>query len=199
MNTQEIADAYDAVVEAYLEARSPVLGLPYVDKLCEQLPDGGLVLDVGCGTGVPLARHIVGRGFGLHGIDISPRMIEAASQRVPTASFEIADILSWSSDQTYDGILAWDSLFHLKPQDHATALKVLHDALRPGGFALFSFGGKSGEIRSSMLGREFYYSSLSTQEYTDVLHDVGFDVISLDRNQPVEDHIVILAQREIRT
>ena len=48
-----------------------------VGALIEMLPEHGRVLDVGCGYGrvtVPLARA----GFAVHGLDLSPSMIEAA-------------------------------------------------------------------------------------------------------------------------
>jgi SAM-dependent methyltransferase len=195
MNTTEIAKAYDAVVDAYASVRSPTVGVSHVDRLCDRLPEGSSVLDVGCGTGIPLASHLVDRGFRIHGLDISPRMLEKARESIPGASFELADILSWTATRPYDGILAWDTLFHLPPREHLPALTNLHHALVPGGTALLTFGGSKGEIRSTMLGREFYYSSLSPEEYTEALERIGFDVVSLERDQPGEEHIVIFAER----
>jgi SAM-dependent methyltransferase len=195
MNTHDIADAYDAITEWYAQVRSPTMGLLYVDRLCERLPDGASVLDVGCGMGLPLTRHLVDRGFRVHGLDISPRMIEKAKQNVPEAHFEVADIVSWTSARTFDGVLAWDCLFHLQPQEHVPALQTLHDALVPGGTGLFTVGGKEGEICSTMSGREFYHSSLSAEAYTDALRAIGFNVLAFERDQPGEEHVVIFVER----
>lgn len=51
---------------------------------------GDRVLDIGCGTGT-LLELATGRGATGLGIDISPAMIEAAAERVPTASFRVGD------------------------------------------------------------------------------------------------------------
>jgi hypothetical protein len=59
-----------------------------------------------------------------------------------------------------------------------------------------TFGGAKGEIRSSMLGREFYYSSLSTEEYAEALNRIGFDIVFLERDQPGQDHIALMASRK---
>lgn len=193
MNTQEIAKAYDAVADSYAEVRSQTIGVSYVDRLCKRLPAAGLVLDLGCGTGLPLSRRLVERGFQIHGLDASPRMIEHARYNVPQGTFEIGDIASWTPTRTFDGILAWDSLFHLEPPNHVPVLRTLHADLRSGGVILFTAGGREGEIRSSMLGREFYYSSLSTKDYSDVLLRIGFTVLSLEKDPPGEEHIVVIA------
>ena len=37
--------------------------LGYVDRVLEGLPPQAEVLDLGCGTGNPIARHIIDRGF----------------------------------------------------------------------------------------------------------------------------------------
>jgi len=195
MNIQEIAEAYNAVAKCYGEVRSATIGLPYLDNLCDLLPEDSSILDVGCGTGVPLTQDLVDRGFRVHGIDISPHMIKLAIQNVPDASFELADIVSWTAGRTFNGILAWDSLFHLKTEDQVTTIRKIHDALTPNGVALLTFGGKMGEILSSMLGRKFYYNSLSTEEYTEVIDSIGFNVISIESDQPGEQHIVITAQK----
>lgn len=49
----------------------------------------GLVVDVGCGSGV-LARALTGAGFDVLGIDASPSMIDIARTTAPDARFEVA-------------------------------------------------------------------------------------------------------------
>jgi 2-polyprenyl-3-methyl-5-hydroxy-6-metoxy-1,4-benzoquinol methylase len=50
----------------------------------QMLPPGGTVLDLGCGTGVPISQALIERGFNLYGVDASRTMVGAFSP--PTLS-----------------------------------------------------------------------------------------------------------------
>jgi SAM-dependent methyltransferase len=45
------------------------------DLFIDTLPKGAGVLDLGCGSGRPIAQHIVERGLHVTGVDSSPTMI----------------------------------------------------------------------------------------------------------------------------
>ena len=122
-------------------------------------------------------------------------MLELAKQNVPSATLELADIVTWTTIQSFDGIIAWDSLFHLPPQDQVPVLEKLFNALKPNGAALVTFGGRAGEIRSTMLGREFYYGSLATDQYTDALNRIGFETILMSRDKTADGRIALLLKK----
>ena len=65
---------------------------PFGDVLIETLAPGPgtRLLDIGCGTGT-LLELAAQRGATGVGVDISPMMIEAATERVPAASFIVDD------------------------------------------------------------------------------------------------------------
>ena len=65
---------------------------PELNLITEHLAPGSKILDVGCGAGIPVARHLAGM-FSLTGIDISSNMIALAKKNVPTAKFVIADVM----------------------------------------------------------------------------------------------------------
>ncbi|MGC8742636.1 MAG: glycosyltransferase [Verrucomicrobiia bacterium] len=69
------------------------------------IPEGARVLEAGCGIGDLLSE--VKPSYGL-GIDISPAMIEIAKNRHPHLNFLVADILSHSSEEKFDYIVASD-------------------------------------------------------------------------------------------
>ncbi len=50
-----------------------------IDTLNKQLPEGAIVLDVGCGNGV-ISRSLGAKGFNVYGIDVSEKTIEKARQ-----------------------------------------------------------------------------------------------------------------------
>jgi 2-polyprenyl-3-methyl-5-hydroxy-6-metoxy-1,4-benzoquinol methylase len=86
------------------------------------------VLDVGCGRGT-LARRLVAAGAAVHGVDLSPVMIAEARRRCPEATFEVADVSTWSPPHPYDAVVSAHALHHL-PTD---AVQRMADWVRPGG------------------------------------------------------------------
>ena len=71
--------------------------LGYVDKILDRLPSGAKVLDLGCGTGSPVAKYIVQRGYGVTGVDQSKEMLRIAKQVVPEAELIHADMVEVES------------------------------------------------------------------------------------------------------
>lgn len=51
----------------------------------------GLVVDLGCGSGL-LARELLDAGYGVLGVDISEAMIEIARERAPEAGFRVGSL-----------------------------------------------------------------------------------------------------------
>lgn len=66
---------------------APVL----LDGLRQRGVDRGLVIDLGCGSGI-LAQALVAAGYDILGIDISAAMIALAQQRVPNGQFRRSDL-----------------------------------------------------------------------------------------------------------
>src|SRR5438270_14095680 len=59
--------------------------------LTDRLRERGHVLDIGCGCGIPAARHLAAAGYRMTGVDISDIQVERARQLVPGATFIRAD------------------------------------------------------------------------------------------------------------
>ncbi len=45
----------------------------WLDRFAGLLPEGGSVLDLGCGTGEPIARYLLGKDLAVTGVDSCPR------------------------------------------------------------------------------------------------------------------------------
>ena len=41
----------------------------WLDRFAAMLPEGGTILDIGCGVGEPIARYLIERGFAVTGVD----------------------------------------------------------------------------------------------------------------------------------
>jgi len=57
----------------------------WLDRLTEDVPPDGSVLDLGCGAGEPIARSLVGLGLSLSGSYSADEMIQIARARLPSA------------------------------------------------------------------------------------------------------------------
>ena len=69
-----VQQGFDLCAATYHEARQAGAH-PELALLASQLKNGAAVLDVGCGTGVPITRALAGY-FTVTGVDISSEMIQ---------------------------------------------------------------------------------------------------------------------------
>jgi ubiquinone/menaquinone biosynthesis C-methylase UbiE len=56
---------------------------PWHDRFVAMLPKGASVLDLGCGSGSPVARHMATQGLKITGVDSSPTLIALCRSRLP--------------------------------------------------------------------------------------------------------------------
>jgi SAM-dependent methyltransferase len=56
---------------------------PWLDAFLEHVPQAGSVLDLGCGSGEPIARHLIEQGRRVTGVDASPGLIALCRERFP--------------------------------------------------------------------------------------------------------------------
>ncbi|MDB5453558.1 MAG: hypothetical protein JWO33_2136, partial [Caulobacteraceae bacterium] len=65
---------------------------PWLDRFLAHVPEGGTILDLGCGMGEPIARYLIERGRRVFGVDSSPGAIELARARFPEHDWLAADM-----------------------------------------------------------------------------------------------------------
>lgn len=115
------------------------------DELLKQLARhkhaSGLVVDLGCGSGI-LSERVSNAGYDILGIDLSPAMVALARQRVPRGEFRAASILD-AKLPTCTAVAAVGEIVNylFDRRNSATKLQQLlrkvHRALVPGGVCLF--------------------------------------------------------------
>ncbi|KAK4549174.1 hypothetical protein LTR36_007632 [Oleoguttula mirabilis] len=97
------------------------------------LEPGSRVLDVGCGTGVPVSQMLADAGMEVEGFDIAPKMVELASNRVPKGKFEATDMLEYQPKGHFAGIFIIYSHLQLDYSSFHSATFKLAKALKVGG------------------------------------------------------------------
>jgi hypothetical protein len=78
----------------------------------------------------------------------------------------------------HDGILAWDSFFHLCRDDQRAMFGVFRRHAAPEAALMFTSGPHDGEAVGSYHGEPLYHASLAPDEYRALLDRHGFDVVA---------------------
>jgi SAM-dependent methyltransferase len=182
--------------------------LSYVDKVLDGLPARAKVLDLGCGTGSPVAKHIVQKGFKLIGIDQSKKMLEIAKLVVPEGEFVNGDMVEIEFTDKFAAVIAWDSVFHVERRHHSAIYRKLAGALEPGGRLLISVGGsdvnsnaasdgsEAEGFTSEMFGHTFFYSGYEPGVARRLLEEVGFEIELWEVDDPTSrGHIAVVARK----
>ncbi len=154
-----------------------LLERPWLERFRAALPSDRSVLDLGCGAGEPLARYLIGHGHPVTGVDSSPALIETARMRFPKERWMTGDMRSVSLGERFGGILAWDSFFHLTPDDQRAMFAVFAAHAGPGAALMFTSGPKFGEAIGNYQGDALYHASLGGDEYRTLLAAQGFRVL----------------------
>ena len=168
------SNGYEAIADEFVSGRgrSPIIGVATVRAWARDLPRGGTVLDVGCGTGVPISQTLIDRGLRVHGVDASPTMIAGFRARFPDlpsecAPAETSELLAG----TYDGIVAWGLLFLLAPDAQAVVIRRVGEALADGGRLLFTAPREIGTWPDNLTRLTSY--SLGWDAYLSLLREAG--------------------------
>jgi hypothetical protein len=95
----------------------------------------------------------------------------------------------------FDGILAWDSFFHLCPNDQRRMFPIFRDHAAPRAALMFTSGPAHGEAIGSYQGEPLYHASLDAAEYRALLNANGFEVVAHMVEDPnCGNHTIWLAQ-----
>jgi SAM-dependent methyltransferase len=133
---------YDAVSERYDQwSDGDSKYSAWLTELRERLPAGAAVLDLGCGSGLPVARDLTAAGRHVTGVDISEVQIRRARELVPAAEFLRADVSSVGFEpESFDAVVSFFALIHLPLDEQPGLLGRIAGWLRPGGLFVATVG-----------------------------------------------------------
>ena len=175
----DIVDLYERRAEDWIDDRGRVLteaDQVWLDRFTDGLAPGDAVLDVGCGSGRPMAAALLEWGFRVAGVDSSARLVAHATRELPDGDFRQADMRTLDLGRTFAGVLAWHSLFHLSPGDQRHALPRILDHAAPCSVVMFSSGPSRGHAIGDWRGEPLYHGSLAPEDYEAELTRHGFRV-----------------------
>lgn len=192
-----VIDVYERHGVAWARLRGDDLReTPWLDRFCALLSPGAAVLDIGCGSGLPIARALIRRGFDITGVDAAPSMLAQFRCNLPGIVALLADMRHLSLERHFAGLIAWDSFFHLSPDDQRGMFPRFQAHAAPGAALMFTSGETEGEAIGELEGAPLYHGSLDPDEYRSLLGAAGFAVIAhIARDPACGHHTIWLAQR----
>ena len=160
-------------------------------------PREATILDLGCGSGEPVARHLIESGYRVTGVDSSPSLIAMCRERFPDHQWLVGDMRHLNLERRFAGILAWHSFFHLHFDDQRAMFPRFAALAAPGAALMFSAGPMHGEALGEWQGEPLYHASLAQEEYRSLLSGNGFDVLSFRAGEPIANGPSVWLARQI--
>jgi SAM-dependent methyltransferase len=171
----------------------------WLDAFLIHMPVDGRVLDLGCGSGEPIAGYLIRQGRRVTGVDASPGLIALCQARFPEQDWRVADMRGLDLGRRFDGVIAWHSAFHLTPPDQQAMFAVYARHVAPGGLLMFTSGSTAGESVGQWRGEPLYHGSLSPEAYRAGLDAAGFDLMAHRIDDPeCGGATVWLSRRRVR-
>lgn len=204
MSTEELGSNYNQIADWWEEElKDSKYGIEYVHRAIERSKNKGKALDVGCGSSGRIMNSILASGYDLTGIDVSSRMIEIAAGKHPGVKFINRDFMQWNSSETFDLIVAWDSIFHAPRDLQKPTVEKLCSHLNQDGVLLFTAGGIDGEVTGEMAGvpseyssLQFEYGSLHYIDYLQIIEQSNCSIITMEQDQP--RHMLFIVRKNIK-
>ncbi|UMP04484.1 class I SAM-dependent methyltransferase [Amycolatopsis sp. EV170708-02-1] len=200
------AELFDAIGSDYEEVfgRAPVVDRA-VRHLLGALPPSSRVLDIGSGTGKPVAEDLSSAGHRVTGLDVSPVMIDIAREQVPAATFVHADVREWTSPpESWEAVCAFFPFLQMPREDTEAVLADIARWLVPGGlFALATVPRDVEDASAEFFGRSFLVTSFAPDDLVRRVEAVGLEVTGThseiftadEPGTPPEEHLLITARR----
>jgi ubiquinone/menaquinone biosynthesis C-methylase UbiE len=171
---------YDALGASFGEWDERIEGDPwerFLEELVALAPEGGRVLDLGCGNGTKTAR--LAERFDVVAVDLSEEQLRLARTKVPGATFLGGDFAELEfGAETFDGVTAFYSIMHVPREQHRALFERIMRWLKPGGLFLASLshvGG--GDWTGEWLGVEMFFSGFDAETNRRLVREAGFELV----------------------
>ena len=208
VNRKETVRAgYERVAEAYLADRpqdSPDIAA--LEHLLVWLAPGSLVLDAGCGAGLPILRRLA-EAHRAVGVDFSRRQLALAAGNAPGAGLAVMDLTQLGfAAGVFDAVVSYYAIIHIPRVEHAGILAAFHRLLRPGGLAFLCLGAMdiADDVDDDFYGARMHWSHFDAPTNLALLDAAGFDVLwsqiisdSLGGEAATGGHLFVLARKSV--
>lgn len=177
VDRDDASNGYEAVAVEFMRTRAQSsVGAETVLRWARFLPGGASILDLGCGSGAPIASALCDHGFIVHGIDASRTLTDAFRRHLPETrvaceAVEDSDFFA----RTFDGVIAIGLIFLLPAEVQQSFLHKVATALKPDGRFLFTSPAQRCTWVDVLTGRPSH--SLGAEAYCLLLEAAGLALV----------------------
>lgn len=148
-------------------------------RFLKYIPDGGRILDAGCGSGRD-SKAFIGQGYSVVAIDASREMCKRAANLLGQEVWQMRfDEMSFKDE--FDGVWACASLLHVSENEIDDAIQRIKMSLSDNGILYASF--KYGDGTTEKHERSFLnYTEETIQE---MMERAGFEILECESTTDV--------------
>lgn len=196
-----VKQGYAVIAETYHQGRleREQVNVEWLDGMRDNFPSSGNIVDLGCGTGVPLTRYFANRGYQVTGYDISEQMLEIARREVPQAQFFQAAMEELELEPgSLDMVVSFFAVIHLDRDLHLALFEKIARWLRPGGVVLMSLGAEDNpdDRQESWHGAPMVWSHFGAERNLELLRAAGLEPVWHEiEDFGFEKHLFVLAKK----
>jgi predicted TPR repeat methyltransferase len=177
----------------------------FLNSFIAALPKHGKVLDLGCGTGIPIGKKLYSTGLIMTGVDVSDEMVKAYGKNLPGSSVIRMPMTQINWKEKFDGIISSYSMLCLPPADFAITSGKIARALKKGGWFLLSLneGNSSQGGIEIVQGQQMFSTGMSEDEIKNQFEPKGMEIVKMERatgetkEYGVEHMMIFLMRKKI--
>lgn len=187
-----VTEGYDGIALEYLElvkSMGSTIRTKYLETLIVLLSPGAMILELGCGTEIPMTRRLIDEGFKVTGVDISPEQLALAEKNVPEANLILGDMTTLEfDDNSCDAVTAFYSITHIPRIEHPDLITSIFKILKPGGILVANLGKDDlpDSVEDDWLGKPMFFSHYDADTSEAMIRKTGFEIISADDEPEME-------------
>lgn len=199
MSNDLVKEGYNKAAENYSAERDSFQNQKYLEKLIEYLSTGSTILDLGCGSGIPVDKYLTEHNYKVLGIDISEKQIELAKKNLPEQFFEVKDMSELQeTEYQADAVVSFYAIFHMPKEQHEELFKKINTFLPENGLILVTMGSSEWEgIEEDFHGAKMFWSHYGAEKNKEIVRQAGFEILFDEVDDSGgEKHLVILARKK---
>lgn len=174
----DASNGYESIAETYIKGRGRAvngIGSSTARAWARTFNIGSAILDLGCGTGIPVTKILLEAGLNAYAVDASPKMIEDFRQNFPHVPVACESVQrSPFFNRAFDGIIAIGLLFLLSEETQLALIPKMAAALNPGGKLMFTAPLDRVEWKDIMTEQDS--RSLGGEQYRNLISASGLSI-----------------------